>query len=97
MVPLALSYRAADRLMGARHGTTAALVAAGRLRAVPWGNRRRVLRADVERVAGEGLTIDLRRPRAPRPKPTTTGVGAAIMAIDLDALRVGNPPAGRAP
>jgi hypothetical protein len=87
VLPLALSYRAADRLMGARHGTTAALVAAGRLRAVPWGSRVRVLRDDLERVAAEGLTTDLRRPKAPRRKPTTTGVGAAIMAIDLDALR----------
>ena len=80
---LTLSFHEADRRLPRRNGTTAALVAAGRLAAVPWGKRQRVLAADVDRIAAEGFTIDLRRPRQPRRKATTAGVGARILAIPI--------------
>jgi hypothetical protein len=81
--PALLSYRRADRLLGARNGTTSTLVAAGRLKGVPWRAGWRVLREDVLRVASEGLAPDLRRPRAPRRKPPRGDVAAAIMRIRI--------------
>jgi hypothetical protein len=86
MTPLALSFSAADRALGVRNGTAAALVASGRLRAVPWGKRQRVLAADLERVASEGITPDLRKPRAPRRKATVAGVGDRIRAIEIPGV-----------
>jgi hypothetical protein len=87
-----LSLHEADRTLPARNGTTAGLIRSGRLAAIPWGKRRRVLRADIERVAAEGFTPELRRPRAPRRHPPAAGVGESILAIDLDALRDGGAP-----
>lgn len=86
-VPLAVSYKAGDRLLGARHGTVARLVAAGRLRPVRWGNRARVLRVDLERVATEGFTPEATRPRTARPRPTKPGIAAAILAIETSPSR----------
>jgi hypothetical protein len=89
--PLAISLSRADALLGARHGTVAGLIRAGRLRAIPWGPRSRVLVADLERVAAEGFTAELARPRAPRARRPSGGDAAAIRAIDLDSLRRSTP------
>jgi hypothetical protein len=83
MIPLALSFSAADRALGVRNGTAASLVAAGRLRTVPWGKRMRVLASDLERVACEGILPDLRKPRAQRRKAAVAGVGDRIRAIAI--------------
>lgn len=80
---LLYSFRRSDAVLSARNGTTAALVAAKRLRAVPWGRRNRVLAADVERIATEGIAPDGRRPPSRRRKPTSTSVGDAIRAINI--------------
>lgn len=95
--PLAVPLARADELLLARHGTTAALVRAGRLRAIPWGRRTRVLVADVERIAAEGITPELQRPRSPRRRPTPAGAGAAILGIDLDGLSGASKPPASAP
>jgi hypothetical protein len=79
-----MSFRAGDRFLNARNGTTAELVAAGKVRAVRWGTRTKVLRSELERIAAEGLAPDGVRPRPHRRRPTTTGIGAAILAIDID-------------
>lgn len=86
---VALPPSVSDRVvLGMRNGTTAALIASGRLRAIPWGRRFRVLRADVERLAGEGFSPDGGRPRAPRRKPPGgAGVAAQILAIQIPDRR----------
>lgn len=81
-----MSLHEADRLLGVRYRTTAKLVAAGRLRGIPWGRRTRVLVADLERLAAEGLpdpTAPRRRPR-PAPRKPAGDVVARILALDLD-------------
>jgi hypothetical protein len=86
MNPLVLSYRAADRALRARKGTTAALVAAGRVRFVPWGRSRRVPAADLERVASEGILPDFKKPRGQRRKPTASGIGDRIRAMTIPGV-----------
>lgn len=85
-VTLAISYRAAYRALGVRDGTATGLVAAGRLRPIPWGRRFRVLASDLERVAAAGILPDLRKPRAPRRRPTAAGVGARIRALRIPGV-----------
>jgi hypothetical protein len=80
----AVPFSIGDRILLAKNGTTAALVAARRLRAIPWGKKRvRVLRTDLERIAAEGIAPDVSRPRAPRRRPPGRGVAAAILAIPI--------------
>ena len=61
---LSLTLRDVDRALGKRNGTAAQLVAAGRLRAVPFFDELRVPREEVERLVASGITPEGRRPRA---------------------------------
>lgn len=83
MTRLIVSFRAGDRLLGAENGTVAKLVAAGRLRPVPWKSGRRVTTADLERIAGEGILPDLRKPRATRAKPPPDDVADRIRRLPI--------------
>lgn len=73
-------------MLGARWGTAHKLVASGRVRAVEWGRRRRVIVEDLRRAVEEGISVDGRRPRAAsrrRKAQAAADLAASIMAIDI--------------
>jgi hypothetical protein len=64
--PLLLSERAFALELGVGRDTVAAARRSGAIRVVPWLGGWRIPRAELERVAREGLTPTGRRPRARR-------------------------------
>lgn len=83
---LALSRRQVARRLATRMETIGALVRRGLIREVPWGNRRRIPLAEVERLALEGWTLDAPRARRRLESKAQKDPAAAIRAIDLDEL-----------
>lgn len=79
-----LSIAQASRVLGIGHNRTARLVAAGLISGVRDGTRIRVPRAEVDRVAREGIPREpgrRGRPRKPLPSATTA---EAIRSIPID-------------
>jgi hypothetical protein len=84
---LLLSFREADRSLGARHGTTAELVSRKVIRSVPWFDGQRVPLEELERIARQGVDATGRRPRARRLRTHGNTDPAALMALRLEDLR----------
>lgn len=86
---LALSRRAAARLLGIDRGATLdQLVRRGLLRPVPWGAGERIPLEQVEQLARTGFTLEGkgRRRLAARAKPGATDP-AALRRLDVESLR----------
>ena len=85
--PAALvSPHRAETELGIRHGSMADLIRQGRVRAVPWLGRIRIPRAEVERIAREGLTPTGRRPRARKARGPGVIDPEALLRLDLETL-----------
>lgn len=78
--PAPVSTRKAGQLLGVGRDRLSRLIQGGHIRTVPWGTRWRIPRAEIERVARDGLPVPgaRRRRRTPRPSPGR---------CDPDALR----------
>jgi hypothetical protein len=92
---LALSKRAAARLLGIDHSgeAMAYLVREKRLRMVPFGRRYRIPLEDVQRVAREGFELAGRRQRV-RASRRRSGLvdPEALRRLDVEALTPGGRP-----
>lgn len=90
MTALALTYREAARLLRIDRGSTLhALIAAGSLRPVPWGEGQRIPLEQVQQLARTGFTVNGKPSRASsRPRSMSRfakgDVGAAIRSIEVD-------------
>ena len=88
---LTLSQRQTARALRTRPATVADLVRRGLLAEVPWGTRRRIPLAEVERLAREGWTEQ----GAPRRRSRRMAPGrcdpAAIRALKIADLAVRQP------
>lgn len=76
-----LSISAAAKLIGIDRHELAARVAAGDVRSVPYGTRRKIPRAEVERIARAGLPKREAPAKLKRRKPASTA--DAIRALPL--------------
>jgi excisionase family DNA binding protein len=84
---LVLTYREAAKLLRVDRGATLhALIDAGHLRPVPWGEGRRIPLEQVQQLARTGFTVNGKPARAvsrPRRAGPTGGVGSRIRAIEV--------------
>jgi excisionase family DNA binding protein len=91
VTPLALTFREAARLLRIDRGATLhRLIAAGRLRPVPWGKGQRIPLEQVQALACEGFTVNGKPSRArSRPRSASRVDPDALRRLSIEALGPG--------
>lgn len=85
--PAPVSTRRAAELLGVGRDRISRLIQGGHIRTIPWGTRWRIPRAEVERIALDGLPVPgaRRRRRVPR-SPSGRSVADEIRKIRIEDL-----------
>lgn len=85
--PAPMSTRRAAELLGVGRERVSRLIQGGHIRTIPWGTRWRIPRAEVERIAQDGLPVPgARRRRRAYRSPSGRSVADEIRKIRIEDL-----------